>query len=138
MSKNTEHQLCLPLSFDPNLTNERSLICICGHYINCHLEGGFGLSPCQEDDGFCGCMFPEIDIGEIVRETYFYKSAGKIAVDMFYSTQDFSRYQYLSSGGFPALIETRAIPISSEINSENYRDFVVCHHAIKGSEVRKL
>ncbi|MDE1840233.1 MAG: hypothetical protein KGH87_09995, partial [Thaumarchaeota archaeon] len=72
----TTHQKCLPLVLDPNLTNDQSLICICGHYINCHEEGLSYFSPCREDEGFCGCIHPEVDIGETVRETYFYKGAG--------------------------------------------------------------
>lgn len=134
----TNHQKCLPLLLDPNLTNQQTLICICGHYINCHEFGEDGISPCQEDEGFCGCISPEVDIGETVRETFFYKGTGKIAVDMFYSTQDFSRYQYMGNGGFPILIESRAIPMSSEIDSENYRDFIISRHAIQGDNVRKL
>lgn len=61
----------LPLKLEQSVES-LSLICICGHWINCHSDGiGGGLSICEEDEGFCGCMYPEIDYDQTIMNHYF-------------------------------------------------------------------
>jgi hypothetical protein len=93
-----------------------SLICICGHYINCHSNGlGGGISFCEEEDGFCGCMYPEVDLGENIRELYFYKGNGRIRVDKFNSAQNFEKFWFLATHGLPVFIEMEALPFRERV-----------------------
>lgn len=93
-----------------------SLICTCGHYINCHSSGlDGGISVCEEEDGFCGCMYPEVDVGENIRELYFYKGNGRIRIDKFNSAQNFEKVWSLTSYGLPMFVEMDALPFKERV-----------------------